>query len=61
MFAKLRRLAQLRQPEVEDFRRPMPGQENVSGLDVPVNDALVMGGLKPVADLNGDVEQFCER
>ncbi len=39
------RLAQLRQPEVENLHPPVVGDEHVLRLDVPVDDAfLVRGG-----------------
>src|SRR4029077_4464202 len=60
MFGNLLDLAQLRQAEVEDFRSPLRGQEDVRRLDVAVDDALVMRGLEPVTDLKSDGEEFCE-
>ena len=47
-------LRQLGQAEVEDLDAPVPGDEQVLGLQVAVDDALVVGGGEPAGDLRGE-------
>ncbi len=44
------------QPEIQDFHLPVPGEEQVLRLDVPVTDALLVGRREPPGHLHGDVQ-----
>ena len=49
---------ELRQPEVEHLHAATLGQENVRGLDVPMDDALLVRGVQGIRDLDRDAENF---
>ncbi len=48
-------------PEVHDLGQSFPGQEDVAGLDVAVDDALGVGGGEARADLDQAIEASAER
>jgi hypothetical protein len=50
-----------RDAEVGDHRRVGVAEEDVVGLDVPVDHAVVMGVLKGVGDLHHDADEVGER
>ncbi len=52
---------ELHQSEIEDLAYALIGNEDVRRLDVAMDDALLVRGLQPVANLNPDVQQFVER
>ncbi len=52
---------QLGQPEIQNLGYALGGDENVGGLDVPMNDALFMRRLQPIGNLDGDIQQPVER
>ena len=43
--------------EVEDFGVAALGDENISGLDVTVNDAFGVGGIQSVGDFDANGNQ----
>jgi hypothetical protein len=45
------------QAKVQDLRLATLGHENVRWFDVAMNDALRMGGVKRVGNLDGKVEE----
>ena len=47
---------QLGQAKVEDFGVATPGEKDVRGLDVAVDDARCMGSVEGLGDLDGQVE-----
>ena len=49
-------LGQLREAEVEDLDAAVSGHEEVLGLQVPVDDALLVGGGQALGDLGGVVD-----
>jgi hypothetical protein len=51
----------LRQAEIEDLAMPPGGQEDVGGLDVPMDDALLVRGVQSVGDLNRVFERLSGR
>ena len=53
-------LRQLRQPEVEDLDAAVLRDEEVLGLQVPVDDALVVRGGETLRDLDGVVDRACD-
>ena len=48
-------------PKSRIFTRPSRGQEHVLGLEVAVNDALLVRGGEAVRDLGGDLERLARR
>src|SRR5258708_26976226 len=48
----------LGQTEIKNLGLVAAGHENVSGLDVAVDDAFGMGGVKRVGDLRAEIEQL---
>jgi hypothetical protein len=44
------------QSEVEDFSLSALGYENISGLDVTMEDAFRMGGIQCIRNRNGYIE-----
>ncbi len=55
---RVERRLELGQAEVQDLHPPVPGHEQVLGLQVPVNDALLVGRGQAVRDLNCVVDGF---
>ena len=55
----------MRDAEVHQFRRGLAaaalGQEDVVGLDVPVDDAPAVGVVQGVGDSGGDRDRFWGR
>src|SRR5262245_14516566 len=51
----------LRQPEIEDLRLAFVGDLDVGGLEVPVDDPVVMGRFEPFGDLLSDRQRFVDR
>src|SRR5581483_4731068 len=43
------------QAEVENFGMPSLGHQNVCRLDVAMNDALAMGSIERIGDLDGQI------
>ena len=52
---------QLRQTEIQQFGLAAVSDQNVSGLNVTVDDAFLVGGVEGVGDLDADVEESVER
>ena len=52
---------QLREAEVEDLHAPVVGDEQVLGLQVAMDDALVVRGREAVGDLHGVVDGLAHR
>ena len=50
--------SQLGKSEIQNLRLPAIGDEDVGRLDIAVNDALAMGYVERVGDLDADVEQL---
>jgi hypothetical protein len=48
---------QLGQPEVQELRLPAVRDEDVRGLDVPVDDPLAVGGLQRIRHLRSQLQQ----
>ena len=48
---------QFGQAEIQNLGLPSVGQENVRGLDVPVNDAFGVRGIERVGGLDRGIEQ----
>src|SRR5678815_365117 len=55
-----RRLRKLRETEVENLRAVLVADEDVRRLDVAMDDALGMGGVERIGQLDGNVEQVCD-
>ena len=53
--------AELGQAEVEDLHPAVPGEEEVLGLQVAVNDALLVRRGEAARDLDREVDRFPER
>ena len=51
----------LGQPEIEDLGLDAGGHEDVGRLDVSVDDAVGVGGIQRVRNLNREVQQQAER
>ena len=51
------RRADLGQPEIENFCVTAVGDEEVGGLDVAMNDALGVGGIEGIRDLDPQVHE----
>ena len=49
------------EPEIEQLDLAGPGDENVVRFEVAVDDALGVGGIQGVGDLNGDAQSLRER
>src|SRR5271165_114908 len=47
----------LRQAEVENLGVSTPGDENIGGLDIAMNDARLMGGVQRIRDVNRQSQQ----
>jgi hypothetical protein len=47
---------ELRQAEVENLGIPAPGDEEIGGLDVPVDDPLCVSGFQGIGNLNGEMQ-----
>ena len=54
-------MRQLREPEVEHLGLAVLGHEDVGRRDVPVDDALGMGGDQRIGDLGADPEHVGDR
>jgi hypothetical protein len=46
-------VATLAKPKIQNFSVAALGDENVCGLDVTVDNALGMGGIQAIGNLNG--------
>ena len=53
-------LVEPREAEVGDFRETAPRDEDVLGLQVPMDDALLVGGRESFGDLRRDVERVSQ-
>jgi hypothetical protein len=49
---------QLRDPEVEDLDVAVPGDEDVGGLEVAVDDPLLVGSGESLGDLGPDLDRL---
>src|SRR5579859_5822178 len=49
---------EFRQTKIENFGVTALGNEQVGGLDVPMNDAHRMGGFQSVGGLNANFQDF---
>src|SRR4029077_1367717 len=49
------------QAEIEDLSLDAARYKNIGWLDVAMNDALCMGGIERVGNLNSEVEHLVER
>jgi hypothetical protein len=49
---------EFRQAEIENLRLPALGDEDVSGLDVPMNSSFRMGGVERIGNLDAELEDF---
>ena len=49
------------EPEVEDLRAAVGGDEDVVGLQIAVDDALRMRGRQALRDLDGQVGRLARR
>ena len=56
-----RRIEDLRQAEVEHFHRPVSTHFDIRGLQVAVNDPVIVGRFERFRDLPGDRPRFIER
>ncbi len=56
----LERLSGLRRIEVEDLDRAVPGELEVRGLEVAMDDALLMRGLQAFGNLLRDGNSFVD-
>ena len=56
-----RRLHRLRQPEVEHLHRAVGAHLDVRGLQIAMDDALLVRGFERVGDLLRDRQRFVER
>jgi hypothetical protein len=52
---------ELRNPEIEEFRNPLRGHEDVPGLDVAVNDQVPVGVLDRRAQLSEELQALRDR
>ncbi len=61
-LALLHRLGlELRQTEVEDLDAAVPGEEQVLGLQVPMDDPLLVGRGEALGDLHRVVDRLADR
>ena len=51
----------LREPEVQDLHSPVKAQLDVRGLEIAMDDALLVRGFKPFRDLLRDRQRFVNR
>ena len=58
---RIRRLQRLRQSEVQHLHDAIGSQLDVGGLQVAVDDALLVRGFEGFGDLLGDGERFINR
>ena len=49
-------MTELGQAEVQDLGLPALGDEDVRGLDVPVNDPLGVRGVQGIRELNAELD-----
>ena len=48
---------QFRQTEIQNLRLAARGHENIGRLDIAMDDALRVGGIQGVGNLDGEVKQ----
>jgi hypothetical protein len=53
-------LRQLGQPKVEDLELAIPGHEKILGLEIAMDDAVIVGGGKPMSDRDRDLHRFAD-
>ena len=54
-------IRQLRQPKIEDLGLPAGSQKNVGRFQVAMHDALVVGDIERIGNLDSDVEDLIQR
>jgi hypothetical protein len=54
-------VSRTRQPEIQELRDPVAGQDDVVGLDVTVNDAVLVRRGERTRDLHADVDRLVLR
>ena len=57
-FRELRPPGQFGQAEIHDLDPPLLGDYDICGLDIPVDDRLMMGLTQSFGDLKGDIDDL---
>ena len=47
-------LREIKNIEIDDFDVPVAGQHHIIGIDIPMNDVLIMQKAQPIAYLSDD-------
>ena len=51
---------QLRQSKIEDLEPPVPGHEKIPGLEITMDDAVIVSGREPMSDLDRDLHGLAD-